>query len=99
MKNLLLIRHAKSNWDIPNSDFDRGLTDNGIKKSTKCAKVAAFLINDNSLIWSSAAVRAYETSKIFIKYAGIYLDSAQIKTQNYEIQFSRVVSKGKKSFS
>lgn len=67
MKNLIIIRHAKSNWDVPNSDFDRGLTDNGIIKSTKCAKAATFLINDNSLIWSSAAVRAFETSKIFMK--------------------------------
>jgi phosphohistidine phosphatase len=83
MKNLLLIRHAKSNWDIPNSDFDRGLTDNGIKKSTKCAKLAAFLINDNSLIWSSAAVRAYETSKIFIKCWDLPLHRIEKKLELY----------------
>ena len=83
MKNLLLIRHAKSNWEVPNSDFDRGLTENGIKKSMKCAKAAAFLINDNSLIWSSAAVRAYETSKIFMKCWDLSLHRIEKKQQLY----------------
>jgi phosphohistidine phosphatase len=90
MKNLLLIRHAKSNWDVPNSDFDRGLADNGIKKSTKCAKAATFLIDDNSLIWSSAAGRAFETSKIFMECWDLPLHRIEKKQELYTFSSSEL---------
>jgi phosphohistidine phosphatase len=31
MKNLILIRHAKSNWDAPLQDLDRPLDQRGMK--------------------------------------------------------------------
>lgn len=83
MKNLILVRHAKSNWKVPNTDFDRNLTDNGIKNSMKCAKASTFLIKDNSLIWSSAAVRAFETSKIFMRCWNLPLHRIEKKQELY----------------
>jgi len=65
MKNLILIRHAKSSWDLPLNDKDRHLSNRGV--------VDAHLISSNILkylpkkfvILSSNAKRAIETATIF----------------------------------
>ncbi len=65
MKNLILIRHAKSSWDLPVNDKDRHLSNRGV--------VDAHLISSNILkylpkkfvIFSSNAKRAIETATIF----------------------------------
>jgi phosphohistidine phosphatase len=68
MKQLLLIRHAKSSWDQPSQkDFDRPLNDRGHKDAPEMAKrllekkikIDAFL--------SSPAKRAITTCKYFVK--------------------------------
>lgn len=68
MKQLLLIRHAKSSWDDPaQKDIDRPLNDRGKKDAPEMAKrllgkkvkIDAFL--------SSPAKRALATCKYFVK--------------------------------
>ena len=65
MKNLFLMRHAKSRWDENVSDQFRSITENGVHKTEK---VAHFLQNNYDLqfdkIYCSKAVRAKETSEI-----------------------------------
>ena len=65
MKNLFLMRHAKSRWDESVSDQFRSITEKGIHKTEK---VAHFLHNNYDLkfdkIYTSKAVRSKETSEI-----------------------------------
>jgi phosphohistidine phosphatase len=37
MKNLIVIRHAKSSWDAPLKDIDRPLDNRGIKDAHRIA--------------------------------------------------------------
>ncbi len=67
MKQLILIRHAKSSWELPIQDFDRILTPQGIKDANL---VAASIVNHlpkDYVVWSSPANRAMETATIFAK--------------------------------
>jgi phosphohistidine phosphatase len=65
MKTLYLVRHAKSSWSHPGlSDFNRPLSDTGIKRNRKIIRY----LNEKSvsvdLIISSPAVRTLETAKL-----------------------------------
>jgi len=65
MKNLILVRHAKSDWPEDMEDFDRPLADKGLQDALKMSK---FLKSQNVLIdrfVSSPAVRALSTCKVF----------------------------------
>ncbi len=65
MKNLILIRHAKSSWDFPLSDIDRPLSQRGINDAFLISsKINKFLPN-KFVVWSSIAKRTQETCYIF----------------------------------
>jgi phosphohistidine phosphatase len=66
MRNLFLLRHAKSSWkDASLSDFDRPLSNRGKQDAPLIAR--QFLKNkiEIDLIISSSARRTLETGKIF----------------------------------
>ena len=84
MKQLLLVRHAKSSWDdLGMNDFDRPLNDRGKRDapvmaerlSNKKIKVDAFI--------SSPAKRAARTAKIFAKEFKTKKDDIIYKTELY----------------
>jgi len=62
MRNLYLLRHAKSSWkDDSLADFERPLSGRGTKA---CALIARFIVSENldfDLAISSTAIRARET--------------------------------------
>ena len=66
MKNLILLRHAKSSWkDLRLGDFDRPLNNRGKQTAPLIAKI---LLSKNIFIdkiISSSSKRTTETSKIF----------------------------------
>ena len=65
MKNLTIIRHGKSGYELGLSDKQRTLTDRGISDSTLVAqKYLSNLPADFSMV-SSSAIRAAATAKIF----------------------------------
>ena len=65
MKNLTIIRHGKSGYEIGLSDKQRKLNQRGIENSNLIAnKYLPFLPNDFK-IYSSTATRAAMTAKIF----------------------------------
>jgi len=76
MKELFLIRHAKSDWDDYSiSDFDRPLKPRGVRNA---AEMSAQLKNSArvpQLIVSSTAKRALDTAIIFAENLGIPVDS------------------------
>ena len=68
MKQLLLVRHAKSSWDDPSlSDFDRPLNDRGKKDAPEMAKRLSDKKIEFDAFVSSPAKRARQTCKYFAK--------------------------------
>lgn len=65
MKNLILIRHAKSNWDAPLKDVDRPLDQRGMKDAHLVSSNILDFIPKTYVIWSSIAKRASDTALIF----------------------------------
>jgi phosphohistidine phosphatase len=65
MKNLILIRHAKSSWDTPLNDIDRPLNNRGIIDAQLVANNCQSSLPNTFLIQSSTAKRAKETALIF----------------------------------
>jgi phosphohistidine phosphatase len=65
MKNLILIRHAKSNWDVPLQDIDRPLDRRGMKDAHLVSLSILDFIPKTYVIWSSIAKRASDTALIF----------------------------------
>lgn len=72
MKKLMIVRHAKSDWDNASlSDFDRPLNNRGMKTAPDMAKR---LLNKGIIpqyLLSSPALRAKTTSNIFAKTLGL----------------------------
>lgn len=72
MKQLYLLRHAKSSWDQPNlDDFERPLNKRGHRDAPVMGKVIAGLELQPDLIISSPAVRAAFTARIVAGQIGI----------------------------
>jgi len=65
MKSLILVRHAKSDWNLHLDDKKRPLTDNGKMTINKVGQIAKDFIDDEFVIWCSNAVRTTETVIIF----------------------------------
>ncbi|HAH53863.1 MAG TPA: histidine phosphatase family protein [Flavobacterium sp.] len=67
MKNLILIRHAKSSWDSPMQDFDRPLEHCGILDADRVSTEFKKYLPTSFVVFSSPAKRARETALIFAK--------------------------------
>ncbi|WP_188362329.1 SixA phosphatase family protein [Flavobacterium orientale] len=83
MKNLILIRHAKSSWDSPLIDKERSLATRGIKDAHLVATTIKNSIPSKNLIWSSTAKRASETAIIFAQNLSWPLDSIIFRDELY----------------
>lgn len=70
MKLLTLIRHAKSEQDTEDSDFDRILTEQGIDDAYKVGEYLAQHFPKPDLIISSPAERAAHTAEIIAEQIG-----------------------------
>jgi len=64
MKNLILIRHAKSSWELPIRDHDRPLTKRGISDAHLISDKLKHSLPNKFLLWSSTARRTLDTAKI-----------------------------------
>lgn len=94
MKNLILVRHAKSSWEAPLKDIDRTLNQRGIADahlvSTNCSKFLPSVY----IIWSSLAKRASETAVIFAQNILYPIESIVFKQELYtfdENKLERVI--------
>lgn len=68
MKNLFLIRHAKSSWDNPHlSDFDRPLNERGKRDAPFMSQILKKNNIKPNVIYSSGANRAISTALIIAK--------------------------------
>ena len=94
MKNLILIRHAKSSWDEPVSDKDRKLTEGGKNDAALVSLESRNLLNGEFLLFSSNARRAYETATIFATNYSVPLNQIIINEDLYtfdENQLEKVI--------
>jgi phosphohistidine phosphatase len=74
MKTLLLLRHAKSDWDDPSlRDFDRPLAARGERDAPRIGKAFRKRVPVPDLIISSPAARARATIEAVIKAAKLNL--------------------------
>jgi phosphohistidine phosphatase len=90
MKQLVLIRHAKSSWDLPVQDFDRPLSNKGIQNAHLVSTHAIQYLPETFIIWSSAAKRAMETALIFTQNFSCPLESIIFKKELYTFEMSKL---------
>ena len=67
MKYLILIRHGKSNWDLPLLDIEREISLKGKENSYKIANSYTLNPNKFTQIITSPAKRTLQTLKIFLE--------------------------------
>lgn len=65
MKRLILVRHGKSSWKYDVADDKRPLKKRGFEDGELIAKSFENFFVSPVKIWTSPAVRAFETAKIF----------------------------------
>ena len=94
MKNLILIRHAKSSWEAPLKDIERPLDRRGIKDAHLVATNCLEYIPSIFVMWSSNAKRASETALIFAQNFLYPVESIVFKEELYtfdEKQLEKVI--------
>jgi len=94
MKNLILMRHAKSSWDAPLHDKERPLTNQGMKDAHLVSSNVSKYIPNTYLLWSSSAERASETAIIFAQNNSYPLECIVFKDELYtfdESQLEKVI--------
>lgn len=75
MKQILLLRHAKSSWANPGlTDFDRPLAGRGLNDAPAMGEFVRNIEYEPAAIFSSPAARAKQTTELFIKGADISED-------------------------
>jgi phosphohistidine phosphatase len=79
MKRLTLIRHAKSDWDTSQSDFDRPLNERGEAAAPYMAARLAQHYRLPDLLVSSPAARALRTAILMAR--GLGLPEDEIRTE------------------
>ena len=83
MKELVILRHAKSNRAYMVNDINRPLSQSGIERiQIKCYQKRDFFI-DAEVIISSPAIRALHTAVIVIRELGISMEKLIIDEQLY----------------
>ena len=101
MKNLILIRHAKSSWEAPLKDFDRPLMKKGILDAHNVSENILEYLPKTYIIWSSRAVRASETALIFAQNISYPIESIVYKEELYTFddrQLEKVIKACDNSF-
>lgn len=64
-KQIFVVRHAKSSWELDVKDFDRPLNDRGQRTAPMMAGIFKGIVNNHIQFISSPANRALTTAKIF----------------------------------
>lgn len=90
MKELLIVRHAKSSWDFPHlNDYDRPLNDRGKRDVPKMAKWLSCQEIKVDLIISSGAERAKNTA---LAFQAVLNAPMEIDNQLYHARTSKLLN-------
>jgi len=82
-RQLFIIRHGKSSWESIVSDFDRPLTERGVKNAYEMADLLIKTDRVPELLYSSPAARALHTAVIMSREWDLTDDSLQIRSPLY----------------
>lgn len=83
MKTLILVRHGKSSWEHDVRDSERPLKKRAYKDAEKVINALREKYDEQPILWSSPAVRALESARIFQKELGIPENDFFIKGELY----------------
>jgi len=91
MKNLILVRHAKSSWDHDVSDDKRPLAKRGINDAHLVSKEFKTQLFKADQVFSSHANRALTTCKIFLKILEISDNLLTVSQKLYDFRGDNVM--------
>ena len=84
MKQLILVRHAKSSWEYDVKDADRPLSERGISDAHLIARSIQQEIKGVQAVFSSPANRAIHTCMILMREMGMPLESLRVVRALYD---------------
>jgi phosphohistidine phosphatase len=85
MKTLIIVRHAKSNWENQSqADFDRPLNERGIRNAPEMARRLVLRGLIPEYILTSPAVRAISTARLMATQFGKSEDLLMVDASIYE---------------
>ena len=84
MKELILVRHAKSSWEYDVKDADRPLGERGITDAHLIARALEKNLRGIQAIFSSPANRALHTCMILMREMGMSHASVQVIPELYD---------------
>lgn len=96
MKQLIVVRHAKSSWEFGFDDRKRPLAEKGISNCKKIGKRVKKYLPENLMIWSSPAVRAAQTAFLFCEHADLDSNKIIFKEDLYTFNESQLEKEIKK---
>lgn len=91
MKELLLLRHAKSSWELNVEDRHRPLTEKGMLRIQKMAQHNPEIFSNLDAIYSSPANRANHTASIVIHTLQLPFETLALAEQLYTFEASQVI--------
>lgn len=86
MKNLILVRHAKSSWETPLTDYDRPLTNRGISDAHVVSQNAVAFLPSSFTVITSTSRRAMSTALIFAQNFSYPIDSIKSDDDLYTFE-------------
>lgn len=93
MLKLFLLRHGKSSWDdIALNDFDRPLSNRGVKDAPLMGKYFSKVYDKPQLIISSPARRARETAELFAESIDYKIDKISFDEHIYDATLEDLIN-------
>jgi phosphohistidine phosphatase len=94
VKNVLIVRHAKSDWNVGiDQDFFRSLAPKGVERALTTFNDLKTKIPVPQLIISSPAIRAYSTAVIFNSVFEMDAQKIQLEPKFYECGVKEIIRK------
>ena len=92
MKELILLRHAKSSWDNNLDDRNRPLTEKGVIRIINISEASRKFFLDIDVVYSSPAIRAISTAIIISNVLKINFSKIKINENLYSFNSQNILS-------
>ena len=92
MKQLLLLRHAKSSWESLAEDRNRSLTEGGVNRIKRIAKASSELFKSYEVVFSSPANRAMHTACVMMHEVQMPFEYFNLREQLYTFKVSELIN-------
>jgi|TARA_A200000159_G_scaffold161211_1_gene182719 phosphohistidine phosphatase len=92
MKELLLLRHAKSSWESLVEDRNRSLTEVGVNRIKRMATACSEHFKSFEVVFSSPANRAMHTACIMMHQVQMPFEFLNLREQLYTFEVSQLIN-------